>query len=123
MDLGKLWAFAKEIASFGDDIALFVVGMFNVGVGVVYIFFGSCDCIAVESTPLKQEFRDYAVAMRMYKDVHKSSDKTHAAQVTIQIEHPTAEDVAQESETTESNTVATATTALPRAPWYWTSPR
>lgn len=102
------------------DIALFIVGMFNVGVGFVYIFFGSCDCIAVESTPLKQEFRDYAVAMRMYRDVCKSSENTHAEQVTVQIERPgdaaQNDDQAAAAVTAESNTTASSTTAVTDEP-------
>lgn len=106
----------NSAAATAADIALFIVGMFNVGVGLVYVFFGSCDCIAVESTPLKQEFRDYAVAMRMYRDVYKSSEKTHAEQVSVQIVHPA--DAAHEDDaggaaavTAESNTAASSTAA------------
>ena len=76
------------------DLALFAIGMLNCGVGLLYVFFGSCNCISVASTPLKKEFSDYRVALRMYREVSRSegtatgakwSDGGDVEHVTIQI--------------------------------------
>lgn len=53
--------------SVAADQGLFVVGMFNVAVGFLYLFFGSCGCISVAATPLKQEFADYRTALTAYR--------------------------------------------------------
>ena len=60
------------------DLALKVIGMFVAGVGLAYMLFGSCNCIHIASTPLKQEFHDYREALRMYHEVAKKEKETHA---------------------------------------------
>lgn len=61
-----------------------VVGCITAFVGLITVLVGWMKC--VESTSaLKREFQDYAIALRLYHDVYKRSDKTHEEQVTIMI--------------------------------------
>jgi len=46
-------------------LALFVIGLYNVGVGTIYLLFGCCAFIQADT--LKQEFADYKMAMTRYR--------------------------------------------------------
>ena len=48
-------------------LGLLVIGAFNFGVGLLYMLFGGCNCIA--SDPLHQEFADFETAHHMYRAI------------------------------------------------------
>ena len=67
------------------DTVLFIIGIVNVCVGLAWMAFGGCNFIGNETTPLKEEFANYAAAMRMFQEIERKERQTGNEQVTVTI--------------------------------------
>lgn len=70
------------------DVATFVIGMANVGAGLAWMLFGSCNFVAIRATPLKEEFANYRAAMLMFHEIARKEQQTGTDQVTVTIRRP-----------------------------------
>jgi hypothetical protein len=70
------------------DAATFVIGMINVVAGLTWMLCGSCNFVAIGTTPLKEEFANYRAALRMFHEIDRKERQTGTEQVTITIQRP-----------------------------------
>ena len=71
------------------DTVLFWIGIVNVLAGVAWMVFGGCNFVGNGTTPLKEEFANYAAAMRMFQEIERKERQTGTEQVTVTIKRQT----------------------------------